>query len=92
MNGNIRLNEDGYVCFEIAYDQGWHVEIDGKETETEAIYGVFLGAQLEKGEHDIKIYYIPKGFKEGVIISLISAIMLCIFLIIYEKSNRADCG
>ena len=86
MEGVISLKEDGFVCFEIAYDEGWHVEVDGKEVEKEAIYDVFLGAKLEKGKHNINIYYIPKGLVEGTIISALSFLVLILFLITYEKT------
>ena len=86
MEGTIELDEDGFVCFEIAYDDGWHIEIDGKEIEKEAIYDVFLGAKLEKGKHNINIYYIPIGLKLGALISIFSGIGLSILLIIYKKN------
>ena len=77
----------GYACFEIAYDEGWHVEIDGQEIEKEAIYDVFLGAKIPEGKHSIKIYYIPQGFIAGSIISIISLILLICLVIFYDKKK-----
>ena len=87
MDGKISLDEDGFVCFQISYDKGWHIEIDEKEIDAQAIYDVFLGAKLEKGEHNFKIYYIPQGFKEGGIVTVISIILLSILLVVNEKKK-----
>lgn len=88
LEANGEVEEDGFICFEISYDEGWHIEIDGEEKKTEDIYGCFLGTSISKGSHNIKIYYIPKGFKEGAIISIISLGILICILWIYERHNH----
>ena len=85
MEMDMTVEDEGIVCFEISYDEGWHIEIDGEEAKTEAIYGCFLGTNISKGEHNLKIYYIPKGFKEGAIISILSLALLTVALTICKK-------
>ena len=85
IEGTINLQNDELVCFEIAFDEGWHIEIDGKEIQKEAIYDVFLGAKITKGTHDVRLYYIPEGFKMGLLLSILSLIILSTLLFIKEE-------
>ena len=85
LDGTVTLKDDGYICYEISYDEGWHVIVDGKEVEKEAIYDCFLGVRLSSGQHKVKIYYIPPGLEAGLIVSLCSGIILTIFLKVRKK-------
>ena len=87
IEGTLNIKEDGFICFEIAYDKGWQIEVDGKKVASQAIYDVFLGVKLEKGQHNIKIYYIPEGFVGGALISVFSGLVLSVLLIIYERNK-----
>ncbi len=62
----------------IPYDTDWHIFVDGKEAETSALLEeAFLGLEhLEPGEHEIELIYIPSGFKEGLIISIIALLLI----------------
>lgn len=87
IEGTLNIKEDGFICFEIAYDKGWQIEVDGKKVASQAIYDAFLGVKLEKGQHNIKIYYIPEGFVGGALISVFSGLVLSVLLIIYERNK-----
>lgn len=91
IQGTANFKEDGYLCFQITYDDGWNAFVDGKKVETEDIYGCFLGVKLEKGEHNIKLVYKQPYLKEGIIISLSSLIILISLKIIEsKKETRRD--
>ena len=55
LTGIANFKNDGYLVFDIAYDNCWKVYIDGEETKKEAIAGAFLGVKLEKGIHKVEI-------------------------------------
>ena len=55
LTGIAEFKDDGYLVLGIAYDDCWHIYIDGKELKKEAIAGCFLGVKLEKGIHNVEI-------------------------------------
>lgn len=54
LTGIADFKDDGYLTFAIAYDGCWKIYVDGKEAQTEAIAGCFLGVRLKKGIHKIE--------------------------------------
>ena len=54
LTGIADLKDDGFLTFGIAYDDCWKIYVDGKEAQTEAIAGSFLGVRLKKGIHKIE--------------------------------------
>ena len=89
--GNItaqsNFDKDKLVFASLSYDEGFHIFIDGKETEKIKIANAFLGFRVPKGKHDITVKYISPGFKTGAIISLISLISGIAALIITRKKG-----
>lgn len=81
----INNNKDGLLFTSISNDKGWKVYVDGNPTPIESIYDGLLGINLTKGNHTIKFTYITPGFKEGLIISIIS--LITSFIIIKKEKN-----
>lgn len=80
IKGVINAPEDKSLMFtSIPYDKGWHIKVDGAETESLAVMdGAFLAAKIGEGEHEIEIYYDNIYIKAGLIISILGLIMLVI--------------
>lgn len=76
IEGNVNVNEDKLMFTTISYDDGWMVYVDGKEVKTKKIAKSYMGFDIEKGSHDIKLVYYPKGMREGLIISVVSLIIM----------------
>ena len=55
--GTANFQDDGYLVFEIAYDNRWDIWVDGEKKHTEAIAGCFLGVKIDRGVHEIEIRY-----------------------------------
>ncbi len=81
IEGCIDVKEEGTVFTTIPYDSAWRVSVDGECVESECIGKGFLGFNLESGYHDIKLRYVPGGVRLGVAFSIISALVLCIFVV-----------
>ena len=73
----------------IEYDKGWTVKVDGKEVETYPVGGALLAIDLEEGDHEIEMSFMPRGFLPGALLSVISVVAL-VFLLDYIK--RRDYG
>ncbi len=83
------FDKDSFVFTTLAFDKGFHVFIDGRETEKILTASALLGYKVPAGRHKIEIKYTSNGFKEGVIISLIS---MCAYIILVLKSMAAKRG
>ena len=77
---SINVTGDNQILYtSIPLDKGFTILVDGKKVEPEPIFDTLIGLKLEQGSHTIEFKYVPRGFKSGVTISIIS-ILLLIFL------------
>lgn len=87
----------------IPYDDGWSVYIDGEKMHGNNIVVIgdaFLGVYVPKGEHSIRLKYVPDGLYSGIAVTVISAAVLILIILIsafrrkkYEKTgyyNKPD--
>lgn len=69
---NINVQKQNQILYtSIPYDKGMTIFVDGKETKPIKIFNTLIGIELSKGNHIIEFKYIPRGFKEGIIVSVI---------------------
>lgn len=94
INGTITCKNDGLMLTTIPYDASYTLYVDGVKTAyTSSANGAFISVPLTKGEHQIQFSYVPRGFKAGLALTIISIILLggCIaFRIIYKKEITED--
>lgn len=71
----------------VAYNDGYQATLNGKEVEVLKVFDNFIGIEVEQGENDITLTFIPPGLKISAVISLV-ALILTIVLIkteLYQK-------
>lgn len=88
ITANISLDDNMSVYTSIPYDDGWHVLVDGNEVETYKNGDVLLGFDAGSGNHNIVIYYEANGLKQGLIISIISALIIIFSKKIHKFIDR----
>lgn len=88
INGTINVKEDGYFALTIPYDQGFTIQVDGKNTKYEKVNNAFIGFKIDKGYHEISITYEAPYFKIGKIISLIGLICFVILFIFQHFHHK----
>lgn len=69
-----------YLFTTIEYEYGMKVFVDDKEVKPDIVLGALIGLPLEKGTHEIKITYIPRGLIPGAIVSTMSLVGCAIYL------------
>ncbi|MCF6240871.1 MAG: YfhO family protein, partial [Bacteroidales bacterium] len=89
IEGKINLSKTKMLFFTIPFDEGWKVEVNGKEKELYRTNIGFTGIILPKGNYEIKLYFIPKYYNITNGISLVSIILFWIYLgyWIYRKKK-----
>lgn len=85
ISAKIVLEKDMWMTTSIGYDKGWNLLVDGKKTPYYKINGGFIGFKLDKGKHDIKMYFVPNGLKEGALASFTSLVILILIKKIVKK-------
>ena len=83
--GDVKAEEDGMLFLSIPYDKGWTVLVDGAEVTTAAFEGTFMMFQVPAGTHTVDMSYRVPGFREGILLSLIS---LALLLLLMGKALR----
>jgi len=75
------------LVFSDSFMPGWRAFIDGEETEILAANVNQKAVVINRGKHEVVFKYLPKGFKKGLIISVIT-IFLTVLLGLFSFLNR----
>ena len=84
IEGNINVVEDGIMFLSCIYDKNLDVYIDGVKQDKIKLVDAFIGVEVEKGNHTVKIKYNPRVFVLSLIPSLIGFLSL-IYLYLRNK-------
>ncbi|ALV21312.1 YfhO family protein [Carnobacterium antarcticum] len=86
--GEVTIQDDQQVLFtSIPYSKGWNAQIDGIPVKTEKALDSLLAVPITPGKHTVTLDYRTPLFKEGVIVSVISALFLLLTHLISRKST-----
>ena len=87
ITGRINLKTKKILFLSIPFDKGWHVTINGKETDLQRVHWGLTGLVLDKGEHKIELSFTPPYRKEGTIVSLIALGVFGIGLVLTKRNK-----
>ncbi|NOZ35183.1 MAG: YfhO family protein [Chlorobi bacterium] len=88
ISGKISLQKTKMLFFTIPFDKGWHIKVDGKNETLQRINIGFTGIVLPKGNHKIKLYYIPQYDKLTNGISLFAVLIFWLYSGFYFYKKR----
>ncbi|MEG1848110.1 MAG: YfhO family protein [Lachnospiraceae bacterium] len=86
--GHVAVAEAGNLVLSIGYEPGWHVTVDGVETEVNLFENAMISVPLTAGEHTIALTFYPNSLTIGAIISAI-CLLLFLAVTVYVKRSRA---
>lgn len=89
LTGNVTSSESGFMVITLPFDEGWKILVNGKEVEKYAVNGGFTGIPIENGENKIEMFFMPDGFKEGVLMSG-TGILLLFILVFFEYRSKKN--
>ena len=88
ITGNIYNDLENQIIFTtIPYDEGWHIKINGKETKAFKNLDSLLAFEIPKGNLEVELSFIPKGYILGLTISFITFDLL---VAIYVRKNKEN--
>lgn len=89
IQGKISVDRDKILTLGVPFSSGWKVYVDGKEKELFKVNTMWSGVVLDEGEHVIELKYCTPGIKMGGIISLVTTMSFCGYLLLKRRKYDA---
>ena len=89
----VSRDKKSLVFFSVPFDEGWSAIVNGKPVDIEKVNSGFMAVLVDEGESQIRFDYRNKGIDLGIKITLISAVVFVLYIIIsaiYLKKHPAD--
>lgn len=83
--------EDSYFKLTVPYAYGFSAYVDGKKTDIEMVDNAFIGFEISKGSHNIKIVYTAPLLNISKAVSLVGVLMFVIIFsaqIVTKKKSK----
>ena len=81
-------NDNSYFKLSIPYDKGFNAYVDGKKTDIQMVDNAFIGFEIPRGKHSIKIVYTSPLLREAKIISLCGLVLFIFILSVHILRKR----
>lgn len=72
----------------IPYNEGWKIIVNGNVANYFKVHGGFIRIPLNEVISNIEMYFIPMGFKLGMILSTFSMIILFSKLVLHRRNRK----
>lgn len=86
--GSLHLESAGRLILSVPYEAGWTVLINGEEVEPETFGECLMAFDLEEGDYDVSMSYVPQGKIAGTVISLLSVVVLGVVIALERKRRN----
>lgn len=78
-------NNDNWVYIPFVYDEGFRAEINGRKARLYHAFDCFMAVELENGENEIVLTFIPEGFAPGIVICIIGILLLIVLACFFSR-------
>jgi len=85
--GKLTLTEPGRLILSIPYEKGWTVLINGEEAEPELFGGSLMAFEMEAGEYELSMHYVPAGKYAGIVVSAVSVAIFVVLILLKKKAK-----
>ncbi|MBC8570523.1 YfhO family protein [Zongyangia hominis] len=79
------LQKENLVFFSVPYDEGWSATVNGEPVEIEKVDIGFMAVRVPAGECDIRFNYMTPGLLPGLCVSIGSAAVLVLYLLLVRR-------
>ena len=84
---DVEISQNGVLAFTTNYHPNWSIYVDDIKVDSKEINKVFLGCDIAKGSHHLRLVYENSLIKKGLVISLLG---LVIWGIVYYCEKRKE--
>ena len=92
LTGNISVSKSGILLLTVPYDQSWTVKVDSEKITPLKIGGALIGAELGEGDHQIRMTYMPAGFKGGLLLTILCLLLMGGTILLERRSRKQGDG
>jgi len=85
----VNASSSGFLVSNDAYHPGWRAWIDGAEVKIYRSNYVFKGVIVPPGRHKVEFRFVAPGFREGVLISMITLLFLGLLAVLFVRRKIA---
>ncbi len=88
--GSVKTTAARQLMFtSIPWDEGWHIYVDGEAVETYKTADALVAFHIEgAGEHRIELRYMPQPVALGLSVTIVSAAIFILVLLLYPFAKR----
>jgi uncharacterized membrane protein YfhO len=84
--GSLTLPEAGRLILSVPNEKGWRVTLNGQQVEPDLFGGTFMAFDLQPGEYELRMEYVPYGKYAGLAVSAVS--ILCFGLLMWHRHRK----
>ncbi|NJO87905.1 MAG: YfhO family protein [Chloroflexia bacterium] len=88
IKGSITLSKPKLLFFTIPFNQGWRVNVNGKNQRLSRVNIGFTGIFLPAGTHQLELYFVPEYYQLTSWVSWVSVALFWLYLGYYVMKKR----
>ncbi len=73
--GRLSLSQAGRLILSVPYEKGWQISLNGEPVEASLFGNAFIAFDLEPGDYELEMHYVPYGQYAGIAVSLTSILL-----------------
>lgn len=89
LHGSINVDSQSFMVLTLPYDEGWKIQVNGQDVKKYQVNGGFMGIPLSAGDNQIDMYFVPEGFKSGVIMTGVGTLLLGVLVFISYRHKKS---
>lgn len=87
--GSLHLESAGRLILSVPYEAGWKVLINGVEVQPQTFGECLMAFDLEAGDYELEMSYVPQGKVAGILISVASLAVLVGVIVLERKRKQS---
>lgn len=92
LTGSCYSENDSFMIITLPFDKGWKILNNSRPMPIYNVNGGFIGIPVYAGENHIEMYFVPEGFKLGVLFSCVGIISFLVIILgeVRRKSKKSN--
>ena len=90
VSGSLHLEQEGRLILSVPYEKGWKVFLNGERVEPATFGGALIALDLQPGDYELAMEYVPYGFWGGVLVSVVSIVTVAVLYFLDRRKRRGE--
>ena len=84
----VKADRGGYLYLPAVWSENWSCTVNGKKEPLIRTLGALSAVEIPEGGADVKLSFLPKGMKNGALLTAAGAVMLLLLLILFPRDRE----